>query len=168
MWRICNRQSPRETAVCHRLVGRAVTRSTILQKRARRPHTITNRTMRSAIVAMRPWALQAVANKKCTTVYFLRKLLVAITSVLAISSSYPAAFGPDYRSGHYVLSVVDLPFEAMSIASSVHNCPDLDALCGSSGIINIGVWDKHVVLKYKWLVRYRSQAHLHRPLMNPK
>ena len=112
--------------------------------------------MKSLIRSLRPRVAKTVVNKNYTAVGFMRLVLTTVLSYLATHGSAPASFGTDYHAGHALISSVDLPYAALDIASTVPHAPDLEALCGSTGIINVGVCGKHIVLKYKWLVRARA------------
>jgi hypothetical protein len=108
--------------------------------------------MKSIIRSLRPRVAKTVVNKNYTAVGFMRMLLTTVLSYLATHGSSPSIFGTDYNSGHAMISSVDLPYAALDIASTVAHAPDLEALCGSTGIINVGVCSKYIVFKYKWLV----------------
>jgi len=112
--------------------------------------------MKPLIRSLRPRVAKTVANKNYTAIGFMRLVLTTVLSYLATHGAAPSIFGADYISGHPQISNVDLPYAAFDIASTVAHAPDLEALCGSTGIINVGVCGKHIVLKYKWLVRARA------------
>lgn len=108
--------------------------------------------MKSIIRSLRPRVAKTVANKNYTAVSFVRLLLSTVLSYLATHGSSPSIFGPEYHSGHTMISAIDLPYAVFDTASTMAHSPDLESMCGSTGIINVGVCSKHIVLKYKWLV----------------
>lgn len=71
----------------------------------------------------------------------------------ATSLTSPASFGPDYRRGHTSLESSDAPYGSLSAIASMEGAPDTVALCGSTGIINFGMFGLRPVIKMKWLVR---------------
>lgn len=109
-------------------------------------------TMKSIIRSLRPRVAKTVVNKNYTAVSFVRLLLSTVLSYLATHGSSPSIFGPEYHSGHTMISTIDLPYAVFDTASTMAHSPDLESMCGSTGIINVGVCSKHIVLKYKWLV----------------
>lgn len=65
----------------------------------------------------------------------------------------PSNFGPDYRSAHTKLAAPDVPYDAFVLAESLPYAPNINGLCGSSGVVNIGYTGANFVVRHKWLVR---------------
>jgi hypothetical protein len=98
------------------------------------------------------------AERTHSAVQFLGRLAQRVIPSLG---STPCDFGPDYRTAHTELpSGPDAPYAALEAAEGLFGAPNIEALTGSSGVINIGLLghargDSVLALRYKWLVSLR-------------
>ena len=63
----------------------------------------------------------------------------------------------EYTIGHTQLSSADLPYEI--VVDHLANISAMDISCYTSGIINIGTYDKYIAFRYKYLVSLVSTVH---------
>ncbi len=98
----------------------------------------------------------AVANHRHTARDFMGALARVCRGDAFAALTSPASFGPDYRRGHASLTSTDAPYVALAAAESAPDAPNTERLCGSTGIINVGMFGRRLVIKSKWLVRARA------------
>lgn len=82
------------------------------------------------------------------------KRILPKAKALALTFASPDAVikaSGEYTIGHTKLSSADLPFEV--VVDHLSNIPAVDISCYTSGIINIGTYEKYIAFRYKYLVR---------------
>ena len=93
---------------------------------------------------------RAVLRGQLTAIGVWTRLVPAAATM----ATQPAAeFGADYRVGHATLSPGDLPYDTLPSAEADQACPAATNTVQTTGIINIGYWNKHIAVKVKYLVR---------------
>ena len=81
-----------------------------------------------------------------------RRILPKARTLVATITELSTGFAPQYRVGHATLSATspDLPYDALAtyIARS-----SAEVKCFTTGMINVGTYNKHIAFRFKYLVR---------------
>lgn len=99
---------------------------------------------------------QAHANHRYTAKDMMGCFGRAVRGMPRILSPREGFGGADFRRGHTMIAASDAPYEALPVAAKQPDAPDTEKLCGSTGIINVGMFGRRIVVKLKWAVRCKS------------
>lgn len=98
--------------------------------------------MHDRVADVRKALAYAALDGLATVMHFMTILLQMTTVYLTTNRTYSATpFGPDYQISHTVLASPNLLFESLSMANGFR--------CVTSGVINMGVVGRNIVIKLK-------------------
>lgn len=112
--------------------------------------------MDAAIAHVRARAENARKNSRLSAIVLMLYICAAVSNFNDSNAPVPASFGADYAWGHAQLAGrPDQAFPVFAAAAAQPNAPDFNELLSTTGILNVGVVDKYVVFKHKYMVSAR-------------
>jgi hypothetical protein len=100
----------------------------------------------------------AIHSGHYTAAESFKRILPRARALVATISQLSTGSNPQHRVGHTMLSVTspDLPYDVLATYITETNSKDIN--CYTTGIINVGTYDKRVAFRFKYLVRGRGPS----------
>ena len=117
------------------------------------PHTAAPTTMLAFARAVVRSLNIAIHAGHYTVADSFKRILPKARELATTVATLPDGVRSNYRVGHTTLSATspDLPYDALVTYLADNQSKDIN--CYTSGIINIGTYDKHITFRFKYLVR---------------
>ena len=80
-----------------------------------------------------------------------KRILPKARELVNTIAELPDGVRSNHRIGHPTLSAPDLPYDALG--SYIADHPSMEVNCYTTGMINVGHFDKHITFRYKYMVR---------------
>lgn len=80
-----------------------------------------------------------------------KRILPKARELVDTIAELPDGVRSNHRIGHPALPYPDLPYDVLGAYIADH--PSMEVNCYTTGIINVGHFDKHITFRYKYMVR---------------